>query len=184
MSISIPLNKKNVNKLPGTIAVYLFKQKKHVIYVGKSINLRARIRSHLENSKLNHKEAVIIKNSDSVECHIVNSEFKAILLEAELIRRFQPKYNTRWKDDRSLLYIQMTTHETYPKIFPTRKTSIANKKSIYFGPFSSNCEVMTILKEVRKIIPFCSQKNLGPPAVFLFKNRPLSSLPKSNFNHS
>jgi excinuclease ABC subunit C len=149
------------------IGLYLFKNNENINYIGKSVNIKARVISHLENAKLDNKERLIIENSNKIEVIIADSEFKALILEAKLIRELQPKYNSIWKDDKSPLYIMISTTDEYPKITITRKPT--EKKSLYFGPFSSVKMVEKILNDIRHIIPFCTQKKMGNKACFYSK---------------
>ena len=161
------LNKEIVKNIPNLIGVYLFKSKGKILYVGKSINLKARISSHLENAKIDLKENAIFRNSDRAEYILCESEFKALLLESKLIQEHHPIYNVRWRDDKSYLYIKITYRDDYPKIYSTRKER--QKGSVYFGPFSSTREVENILAEIRRVIPYCSQKKLSKRACFYSK---------------
>ena len=171
------ITKKHIKKLPSIIGIYLFKKNKIVNYIGKSVNIKARISSHLENAKLDNKERLIIDSSNKIEVIPTESEFKTLILEAKLIRKFQPKYNSIWKDDKSPLYIKITIKEEYPKIFLIRKPSFAkaskgkelNKNSLYFGPFSSTRTAETIISDIRKITPFCTQKKITKKACFYSK---------------
>ena len=163
------ITKNRVNDLPSTIGIYLFKNGKIINYIGKSVNIRARVFSHLENAKLDSKERLIIENSKSVETITTESEFKALILEAKLIRELQPKYNSILKDDKSPLYIKITVKDEYPKIFLVRKPSFAKASNLYFGPFSSTKITETIINDIRRIIPFCTQKNITKKACFYSK---------------
>lgn len=149
-------NEVDFQKIPSTSGVYLFYEKDKVIYVGKSVNLRARIRSHFKNAKIDNKEKMIVEKTTKIETKVTESDFLATLLEAELIKKHQPKYNLRWKDDKNFLYIKITIKDEYPKLFPVRKEN--DGKSLYFGPFSSTQSVNFLLRELRRIIPFCTQK--------------------------
>lgn len=159
------ITRKEIEQLPSTIGIYLFKKDKAVNYIGKSVNIKTRLLSHLENSKLDNKERLIIINSNKIETIITESEFKALILEAKLIRDFQPKYNSIWKDDKSPLYIRITIKDEFPKIIITRKPS----EPLFFGPFSSVRMVEKIINDIRKIIPFCTQKNISNKACFYSK---------------
>src|SRR3989338_3467637 len=150
------ITKNQVEDLPSTIGIYLFKKEKIINYIGKSINIKARISSHLENAKLDNKERLIVNNSNTIETITTESEFKALILEAKLIRELQPKYNSIWKDDKSPLYIKITIKDNFPKVLITRKEY--EIESLYFGPFSSVRMVEKILNDVRRIVPFCTQK--------------------------
>lgn len=160
------LTRSQINSLPNTIGLYIFKKDDTINYIGKSVNIKARVLSHLENAKLDNKENLIINNSNKIEVITAESEFKALLLEAKLIREFQPKYNSIWKDDKSPLYIKITSKDEFPKVLITRKPSDA---SLFFGPFSSVRMVEKIINDIRKIVPFCTQKNIGKKACFYSK---------------
>ncbi len=161
------ITRSQIDSLPSMIGLYLFKNNENINYLGKSVNIKARVISHLENAKLDNKERLIIENSNKIEVIIADSEFKALILEAKLIRELQPKYNSIWKDDKSPLYIMISTTDEYPKITITRKPT--EKKSLYFGPFSSVKMVEKIINDIRHIIPFCTQKKMGNKACFYSK---------------
>ena len=161
------INKSQINNLPNTIGLYLFKKDKIINYIGKSVNIKVRVFSHLENAKLDNKERLIIHNSNTIETITTESEFKALILEAKLIRELQPKYNSIWKDDKSPLYIKITIQEEFPKLIVTRKES--DGQSLYFGPFSSVRMVEKIVNDIRRITPFCTQKKISKKACFYSK---------------
>ncbi len=158
---------KIAENVPPSCGVYFFKKGDEIIYIGKSVNLKARLLSHIENAKLDNKEAAIIGNSDVIEYVIADSEFKALLLESDLIRKHKPKYNSRWRDDKSYLYIKITMKDDYPKIFAVRREF--DEVSRYFGPFPSMYSIEEILKEIRKIFPYCTQKKLSKRPCFYSK---------------
>ena len=160
------VTRNQINSLPNTIGIYIFKKDEVINYIGKSVNIKARIISHLENAKLDNKENLIINNSNKIEIITTESEFKALLFEAKLIRELQPKYNSIWKDDKSYLYIKIMSKDEYPKVLITRKPS---DSSLYFGPFSSVRMVEKIINDIRKIVPFCTQKNISRKACFYSK---------------
>lgn len=161
-----PLSKASYAELPSTAGIYLFKKGKTYLYIGKSINIKARVLSHVENAKQDAKENAIISQSDSIETQITDSEFKALLLESELIQIHHPKYNVIWRDGKSHLYIKIT-EEKYPKIYAVRKED--DNKSLYFGPFSSTRDVESLLRSIRRIIPFCAQKKITKRPCFYHK---------------
>ncbi len=167
MKETINLDIRNVGLVPSTVGIYVFKRNKKILYIGKSVNLKARILSHFENSKLDVKEKQIISLSDRIEYQTTDSEFKALLLEAELIQKYQPKYNAILKDDKSNLYIKITTKDKYPKILTCRREN--DKKSLYFGPFPSVKVTENILRTIRRTIPFCSQKKISHIPCFYSK---------------
>lgn len=159
--------KEAIRELPSFMGVYLFEQKGKPIYVGKSVNIKSRLLSHLEGGKLSTKEEKLFTESDSIDCIQTDSEFKALLLESELIKTHHPRYNVRWKDDKSYLYIKISIKDLYPKVLIARKER--DTKSRYFGPFSSTQSVHQILREVRKVIPFDTQPKIGRSPCFYTK---------------
>lgn len=166
-SITIQLDRSKLKDIPDSIGVYLFKNKTDSVYIGKSLHLKARLLSHFENATLDPKEAAIIQNSRSIEIVYTDSEFKALLLEAKLIQTQHPKYNRRWQDDKGYLYIQVTVNDRFPKLFPVRRDF--PKKELYFGPFPSTSDVHEIIKEIRRVFPFCTQKNISNRPCFYSK---------------
>jgi excinuclease ABC subunit C len=161
------IEKSIVNNLASSPGVYLFKKDKTILYVGKSVNIRARVKSHIENAKLDHKEELIITESDSIETILTDSDFNAILLESELIQKYQPKYNLILKDDKSQLYIEVTKSEKYPKVILSRKPKYTSE--VYFGPFSSVKAADMLVREIRKIIPYCTQPKVTKHPCFYSK---------------
>ncbi|PJC33295.1 hypothetical protein CO049_00830 [Candidatus Roizmanbacteria bacterium CG_4_9_14_0_2_um_filter_36_12] len=159
--------REKIHNLPSIFGVYLFKKGEQVLYVGKSVNIKARVKSHLENAKLDRKESLIITNSTHIETIVVENEFQSLILESQLIKKYRPKYNVVWKDDKSYLYIKVTVKDEYPKVLLSRKED--DHMSLYFGPFSSVKVVESLINDIRHIIPFCTQKNLSKAACFYSK---------------
>lgn len=167
MHIGSKITLKKYRTLPKTPGVYIFKSKDKVLYVGKSIQINARVASHIENAKTDRKEHAIMSQSDNIEYYITDSEFKALLLEAQLIHDLQPKYNVIWKDNKTPLYIKIDTNVIYPLVHITRKESPT--LATYFGPYPSVKSVELLLREIRKVVPFCMQKKLGTRSCFYRK---------------
>ncbi len=161
------LHQKIIRTLPTNSGVYLFYQNNQPIYVGKAINLKARILYHFQDAKYDSKEKIIVEKADKIKTITTSGDLSAILFEAELIKKYQPKYNVRWKDDKNFLYIKITIKDKYPKILTVRKEN--DGYSLYFGPFSSNRVVNNLLREIRRIVPFCNQKKLGRKPCFYSK---------------
>lgn len=137
------------------------------IYIGKSVNLRARLRSHYQNTKLDQKELAIWKNTKTVRYTITDNDFMAILLESKLIKQYQPPYNLITKDDTSFLYIVVDPKNLYPKPHLVRARDLVSKSSAkIFGPFPSRFVAEQILSTIRHLIPFCTSKQLGKRACF------------------
>jgi excinuclease ABC subunit C len=159
--------KKSLSRAPQTIGVYLFKNRREILYIGKSVNLKARLLSHLENARYDAKERAIIEGATHVQTLAAPSEFKALILESKLIQKHEPRFNKIWRDDKSYLYIKITVKDAYPKVLLTRKEN--DSRSRYFGPFSSIRIAETLLREIRKVIPFCAAKSISKHPCFLSK---------------
>lgn len=169
MTNAITLKKGELVKAPQTIGVYLFAGKEGAVYIGKAVNVKARLASHLQNAKRDTKEAAVVDAADKVKIIPTESEFKAFLLEAALIRKHHPKYNRIWKDDKSPLYIEITKGE-YPKVLLVRKKDIEGRvkraKGDYFGPFQSKRVTQQLIREIRKVVPFCTRKRISTRPCF------------------
>lgn len=144
-------------KLPRLPGIYFFKDKEgKVIYTGKAIDLSQRVNQYFQKpSNLEPKIKKMVAEATSLNFIPVESEFEALLLEAKLIKEKKPKYNSKWRDDKSFLYALVTSEE-YPRVLPARKTE--RLKGSYFGPFPSAVTVRRVLKFLRFIFPYCSQK--------------------------
>lgn len=165
---TIQNTREEILKLPTTTGIYQYiDAHDEIIYIGKSISLKARLISHAENAKIDAKEAGIVDNAVKISIVITDSEFKALLLESQLISAIKPKYNVRWRDDKSYLYIKVTTKDTYPKFYLTRREN--DGKSQYFGPFPSVRVATNVLREIRKVFPFCTQKRITKQPCFYSK---------------
>ncbi|WP_073093181.1 excinuclease ABC subunit UvrC [Cyclobacterium lianum] len=124
------------NQLPELPGVYRYYSKDGIlIYVGKAKNLRKRVGSYFnKNAGINQKTRRMVREIQKIEITIVNSEFDALLLENNLIKKAQPKYNVLLKDDKTYPYL-LLTNEPFPRIYPTRR--VIPSKGTYFGPFAS-----------------------------------------------
>ena len=164
---TIQSSKKEIHALAASPGVYIFRNGEEILYIGKAVSIRARLLSHFESAKLDPKEALIVQNSKQIDYYLTDSEFKALLLESFLIQKHQPKYNSRWKDNKSYLYIKITIKENFPKVYTVRKEF--DGKSLYFGPFPSQKDAETILATIRKLFPFCRQNKITKYACFYSK---------------
>lgn len=150
-------DKNFLKELPESPGVYIFKNASgERIYVGKAKNLKSRVSSYF-HTHITGKTYLMIKEARFLSFINSYNEFDAILLEANLIRKFYPKYNLELKDDKSPLYIAITK-EKYPRVVRIRKTPHGDYTKIY-GPFPGTNEVGTILKNIRRIVAFSSQKH-------------------------
>ena len=140
--------------IPHQPGVYIFKDNlKRVLYVGKAIDLYHRVASHF------YTPSLFIEKTASVETIIVESELEALILEANLIKKFLPPFNNKLTDDKDYLYIAVTC-EDFPKIITARKKDLKLYKK-YWGPFPSSKTVKNTLRSLRRVFPWCSASQ-GP----------------------
>ena len=142
---------KGIPKKPGC---YLMKDETgSVIYVGKALNLRSRVRSYFHaSSSQNRKTVELVRRVSDIDFIVVNSELEALILEMNLIKRHRPKYNVRLKDDKRYPYIKVHWNDPFPKITVTRR--LTNDGSRNFGPYTSVWAVHQTLDVLRKIFPY------------------------------
>ncbi|MFW3146022.1 MAG: excinuclease ABC subunit UvrC [Thermoplasmatota archaeon] len=136
--------------LPAVCGVYLFKGKAgKVLYVGKAIDIRARVRSHLQDQR-SEKEKKLRELSESLDWIATTSELEALVLEDTLIKRYKPKFNIRLKDDKSYPYL-LLTDEIFPAVHQVR--GLNHGPGDYFGPHSDPRAVRRSLRWLRKLFP-------------------------------
>jgi excinuclease ABC subunit C len=140
--------------IPAKPGCYLMKDKSdRVIYVGKAVNLRSRVRSYFHDSATHSRKIEeMVGHIDAIEWIVVGSELEALILEMNLIKRHQPKYNVRLKDDKRYPYIKVHWGDAFPKVTVTRK--VRDDGSRYFGPYTSVWAVHQTLDVLRKIFPY------------------------------
>lgn len=151
--------KEKLALLPDRPGVYLMKDDSgKIIYVGKAVNLKNRVRSYFQSSR-NHspKEKAMVARIADLEYIITNSEIEALILECNLIKKHRPKYNISLRDDKTYPYIRVT-NETYPRVHATRK--VQKDGSRYFGPYTSAGAVHETLKLLKKLFPLRSCRSL------------------------
>jgi len=142
--------------LPTVPGVYLHKDSTGtIIYVGKAINLRSRVRSYFQRSA-NHSPKVrrLVQHIADFEYIVCASELEALVLECQLIKKHQPHYNVRLRDDRQYPYLCLTTSEPFPRLIVTRKAR--QDKNRYFGPYSNSRAVYSTLELVNRTFPLIS----------------------------
>lgn len=145
--------KEQLKMLPDQPGVYLMKNEYgEIIYVGKAISLKNRVRQYFQSSS-NHlpKVRAMVSNISEFEYIITDSEIEALMLESNLIKKNQPKYNVLLRDDKTFPYIKLTTNEAYPRILKTRKVLKDGAK--YFGPYTDVGAVNQILDLLSRIYP-------------------------------
>lgn len=140
--------------LPHAPGAYLFKNNRgKVIYVGKAVDLRHRVSSYFrKGSRLLPRTKLLVGDIVDFEFIRVESEIEALILEANLIKKYRPYYNVRLKDDKDYLYIKVTKEE-FPTVELARTRDLRDAK-IYFGPFPESRAARTTYKLLRKLFPF------------------------------
>lgn len=138
-----------VQNLPSKPGVYKFINKdEKIIYVGKAKNLKKRVNSYFSKNHLDAKTRILVSKILHIDYVVVNSESDALLLENNLIKELQPKYNILLKDDKTYPWICIT-NEQFPKLYKTR-TKI-NNGSLYFGPYSSGYLLKVLLELIKQL---------------------------------
>ena len=139
---------KTIPEQPG-VYQFLNKEKK-IIYVGKAINLKKRVKSYFQKNIKSRKTINLVKNIDSIEHVVVQSESDALLLENSLIKKNQPKYNILLRDDKTYPWICIK-NERFPRVFLTRK--LIKDGSEYFGPYTNIKVINVLLNIIRTLYP-------------------------------
>ena len=145
------LIEEELKKLPAKPGVYLMHDERdEIIYVGKAISLRNRVRQYFQSSR--NKGAKIeqmVTHIARFEYIVTDSELEALVLESNLIKEHRPKYNTMLKDDKSYPFIKVTVQEEYPRVLFARR--MKKDKNRYFGPYTSAGAVKDVIELVRKL---------------------------------
>ena len=168
------LKKETINKLPKTAGVYAFKKGAKrgarprreggggvgVLYIGKAANLQERVKNHFQRPA--YRDGLFLDKIKKIGWIPTNSEIEALILEANLIKKYQPKYNVVWRDDKNYFYTGITK-EDYPRIFithqPKRDPSSSTRTGLV-GPFVDGTALKQTLKILRKVFPYRTCKTL------------------------
>ena len=157
--ISLEDKLKNLPEKPG---VYIMRDEyNEIIYIGKAINLKNRVRQYFQNSKnQNPKVAAMVERITDLEYIITDSELEALILECNLIKKHRPKYNVMLKDDKQYPYIKITVKEDYPRLLIVREIKKDGAK--YFGPYTDVTAVNRTIDLLKGLFPirYCS-KNIS-----------------------
>ncbi len=152
MAVSPTLDEK-LKSLPTSPGCYLYKDAAgEIIYVGKAVNLRNRVRSYFQKSA-NHtaKTRKLVSRIADLDIVVVDSELEALVLECNLIKQHRPHYNVRLRDDKHYPYLVLTMNEPFPRLLVTRKVKTDGSK--YFGPFTNSRAVWDSLRLIYRLFP-------------------------------
>ncbi len=169
-----------LDTLPTKPGCYIMKDAKGtIIYVGKAVNLRSRVRSYFHSSaEENAKTARLVSHIADIEWIVVGSELEALILEMNLIKKHRPRYNIRLKDDKRYPYIKIHWASPFPKVTVTR--NMVNDGSRYYGPYTSVWAVHQTLDVLRRIFPYltCDREITGgDPRACLYYDIKLCTAP-------
>ena len=151
-------DKSKLNLLPKTAGVYAFYGKKELIYIGKAINIKNRVKNHFQQPS--YRDDLFVGQVDRIGFIETNSEIEALILEANLIKKYQPKYNVVWRDDKNYFYVAISqNNKRIPYIFIThqpKKFRIQNSefRIQYIGPFVEGTALKKTLRFLRKAFPY------------------------------
>jgi excinuclease ABC subunit C len=142
-----------VKTLPERPGVYLMKDAGgQILYVGKAVNLRTRVRSYFQDpGRLAPKVRALMRRVADLEVIVCDTEVEALILEATLVKRHQPRYNIQLKDDKSYPYLRITWEEDFPRLLLARRP--AEPRSRYFGPYPRAGAVHETIRLLRRIFP-------------------------------
>ena len=154
-----------LKKLPGKPGVYIMHDKEdNVIYVGKAISLKNRVRSYFRKTNKTERIKKMVSLIDHFEYIVVDNEAEALILECNLIKKYKPKFNVLLKDDKTYPYIKIDVKSEFPNVFITRR--IVNDGSKYFGPYVSAGAAKEMVDFIKKKYKIRQCKN------FKYKDRP------------
>ncbi len=156
------VNKKNLSKIPPKAGVYKFLGKNNkILYIGKATNLKSRVRSYFSKDLEVKRSPLISKmvnEAKKIKYEVTETVLESLILEAHLIKKFTPPYNTADKDQKSFYFV-VVTKKSFPRILLVREREIKSGKlnfeiDEYFGPYPHGSELKEALKIIRKIFPF------------------------------
>ncbi len=152
--------KRRLQAVPDSPGVYMFRDNRsQVIYVGKALRLRDRLRSYFtpgyaETARVSE----LIRRATDFEFVTTANEVEALVLENNLIKNYRPRFNIRLKDDKNYLYLKLPVTEAFPRVHYSRR--VQNDGALYFGPYTSAQSLRSTVKSIRQLLPFrtCSDE--------------------------
>jgi excinuclease ABC subunit C len=152
--------KRRLQAVPDSPGVYLFRDNRtQVIYVGKALRLRDRLRSYFTPGYAQTaRVAELIHRATDFEFVTTANEVEALVLENNLIKNYRPRFNIRLKDDKNYLYLKLPVTEEFPRVHYSRR--VQNDGALYFGPYTSAQSLRSTVKSIRQLLPFrtCSDE--------------------------
>lgn len=148
---------KEKERLPKNSGVYIFKDEKEILYIGKAVNLKERVKNHFQQPVF--RDNLFINQTKRIGYLKTDSEIEALILEANLIKKYQPRYNVLWKDNKNYFFL-VKSKEEFPKIFLTHQVRNQKIKADSVGPFVDGKALKETIKILRKVFPYRSCKTL------------------------
>jgi excinuclease ABC subunit C len=152
--------KRRLQAVPESPGVYMFRDKRtQVIYVGKALRLRDRLRSYFTPGYADAgRIAELMSRAVDFEFVTTANEVEALVLENNLIKNYRPRFNIRLKDDKNYLYLKLPVTEEFPRVHYSRR--VQNDGALYFGPYTSALSLRSTVKSIRQLLPFrtCSDE--------------------------
>jgi len=152
--------RRRLQAVPDSPGVYLFRDgRTQVIYVGKALRLRDRLRSYFTPGYAQTaRVAEMIRKAVDFEFVTTANEVEALVLECNLIKNYRPRFNIRLKDDKNYLYLKLPVTEEFPRVHYSRR--VQNDGALYFGPYTSAQSLRGTVKSIRQLLPFrtCSDE--------------------------
>jgi len=173
------IKKEDIKKLPEVPGVYVFKKGKQFLYIGKAINIRKRVKNHFQQPGF--RDNMFLKETEKIGYIKTGSEIEALILEARLIKKYSPRFNVLWKDDKNYFFV-VETREDFPRIFITHQPTKSAEPNKCIGPFVEGKALKNTLKTLRKVFPYRSCRKLPKtPCLWYQLNRcPAPCLLQSN----
>ena len=145
--------------LPDKPGVYLMRDiAGKIIYVGKAVNLKNRVRSFFQQRGLSPKTEALVARIQSFETIVTASEIEALILECNLIKKHRPRYNISLRDDKTYPFVKVTWNEEYPRVYPTRRVEKDGAK--YYGPYASAGAMHETLALLKRLFPLRSCRSM------------------------
>ncbi|MDD5738780.1 MAG: UvrB/UvrC motif-containing protein [Candidatus Pacebacteria bacterium] len=187
------IDTRDVVLLPQTTGIYCFKRGVDFLYIGKALNIKERIKNHIQQPTF--KDTIFIPETEKIGFIATGSEIEALIFEANLIKKYQPKYNQQWKDGKNYYFVAITK-EQWPRVFITHQTELQESgiknqelrqktspnslfpipNSKFIGPFIDGNSLKQTLRILRKIFPFRTCNKL-PKKACLYKDLNLCPAP-------
>jgi len=153
------ISKEKASLLPKVSGVYSFWDERDILYIGKAVDLRERVKNHFQNPSF--KDTLFLHKVKKIGYLKTNAEIEALILEAKLIKEYQPKFNILWRDSKNYFFVAITKEE-FPRVFLTHQKIIKKEapevEIEYIGPFVDGRALKKTLYLLRKIFPYFSSK--------------------------